>query len=346
MNIIEINGEAGGGQILRSALSLSMITGQGFRMVNIRGKRSKSGLMRQHLTCVKAAAEVCSAIVNKGSGAALHDMELEFHPGEVKSGDYMFKIGSAGSTTLLFQTLFPALMLAENVSTIEVHGGTHNPMAPTADFIERSFLPQMKKMGAVVNFKCLKYGFAPAGGGCIRAEVHPVAELSGLSLVKRGNPVSKKIQCVLVNVPESVGFRELATAKSSLGWDDNDIELRKDDVVDGVGNLLSVEKEYENVVIHSSCCGMKAKSSERVATDTVKAYLRVENSLAVVDTRLADQLLLPFALAGSGELVTISMTNHIQTNVTLIEKFCPVKFTFKDDEKGMLKVVLSSKKEI
>ena len=341
MKIIEIDGENGGGQILRSALSLSMITGQGFRMKNIRGQRSKPGLMRQHLTCVKAAAEVCSAKVNGGQGADLHDVELEFLPGSVKAGNYEFRIGSAGSTTLLFQTVLPALLFADGESQLEIHGGTHNPMAPTADFIDRSFLPQLAKMGAEVNFECVRYGFAPSGGGCIRAKINPVKELKELSLFQRGKFVSRKVQCVLANITESVGTRELASVRSSLGWNDNEFELIIDNSTDGAGNVLSIEKEYEHAVVHISNCGMKAKSAERVAIDAVKVYKNVANSEAAIDVRLADQLLLPMALVGSGGFTTITVTNHIKTNVLLIEKFCPIKFEFEEEKGGVVKVLIN-----
>ena len=344
--MIEINGENGGGQILRSALSLSMITGQGFRMKNIRGKRSKPGLMRQHLTCVKAAAEISSAELNKGNGAEMHDEELQFLPGKVNAGEYVFRIGSAGSTTLLFQTLLPALMFAGDVSSIEIHGGTHNPMAPTADFIKQAFLPQIKKMGAEVSFECLKYGFAPSGSGCIKAKINPVKRLKRISLLERGEVISRKAQCILSNVSKSVGERELSAIQSALAWGDEELELKVENDVDGAGNVLSLEEVYDNVVIHASCCGMKAKSAERVARDAMKHYLTFVNSSAAVDGKLADQLLLPMALSGLGGFSTIAMTNHIRTNVDLIKKFCDVEFDFKDDQRGLLKVVLSSKIEI
>jgi len=142
--MIQLNGQNGGGQILRTALSLSMVTGQPFHLKNIRSKRPKPGLMRQHLTCVKASAEVCDATTD---GAELHSRELIFYPNSIKSGDYTFKIGTAGSTTLVGQTLLPALWQADNSSTLTIEGGTHNSMAPPSDFISRIFLPEVKKLG-------------------------------------------------------------------------------------------------------------------------------------------------------------------------------------------------------
>ncbi|MGJ8657830.1 MAG: RNA 3'-terminal phosphate cyclase [Akkermansiaceae bacterium] len=336
--MIEINGQDGGGQILRSALSLSMITGKGFRMVKIRGGRSKPGLMRQHLTCVKAALEVCGGAA---SGADMHSTELVFKPGKVRAGDYVFKIGTAGSTTLLFQTLLPALMLTDGVSKLEVHGGTHNPMAPSADFIERAFLPQIRAMGVGVKFECVRYGFAPAGGGCIKAEIHPVSELAAISILERGGSVSKKVECVLANVRKEVATKELSSVKSSLEWGEKDVELKICDEVDGSGNALFIEEVFENAVIHITSLGAKAKSAGKVASDAVKAYRTFVKSKAAVGARLADQLLLPMALAGSGEIRTIAVTNHIGTNMKLIEKFIGVKFSVDESEPGGVLVSLS-----
>ena len=234
--------------------------------------------------------------------------------------------------------MLPALLFAETKSQLEIHGGTHNPMAPTADYIDRVFLPQIDRMGASVSFECMKYGFAPSGGGCIKTEVKPVAELKALSLFERGESISRNVQCVLANVNETVGRRELVRAQSVLGWNDDELELIIDDSVDGAGNVLSVEEVYDNVVIHASVCGMKSKTAERVANEAVKSYQITTDSEAAVDVRLADQLLLPLALSGSGGFSTIAVTNHIKTNVSLIEKFCPVKFEFDYENRGLINV--------
>ncbi len=329
--MLEINGQDGGGQILRSALSLSMITGQAFRMVDIRGKRSKPGLMRQHLTCVKAALVICGGAA---SGAEMHSTEVVFKPGKVKVGDYKFRIGTAGSTTLLFQTLLPVLMLAEGVSNVEIHGGTHNPMAPSADFIERAFLPQIRDMGVAVGFECLRYGFAPAGGGCIRAEIHPVKNLTSFSILERGALVSQDVGCVLANVREQVALKEMNKIKSELNWDEDCFSIKHCGDVDGSGNALFIEEVYENSIIHITSLGAMSKSASRVASDAVKAYEMFRKSKAAVDTRLADQLLLPLALAGSGELKTLAVTNHIRTNIQLIEKFLEVSFSVDEVDPG------------
>src|SRR5687768_4027492 len=141
MELLELDGRHGGGQLLRTALTLALCTGTGFVLTGIRAGRSKPGLMRQHLTAVRAAATVGDARVD---GDALGSDTLRFVPGRVRAGDYAFATGSAGSTTLVLQTLLPALALAGGDSVLKLEGGTHNPLAPTADFIADSFLPRVR----------------------------------------------------------------------------------------------------------------------------------------------------------------------------------------------------------
>src|SRR5689334_5065034 len=152
----------GGGQILRSSLALSVLTGKPFKIENIRANRDKPGLGRQHLTAVLAAAKICSAGV---SGAVLGSRELSFWPGKLKPGEYAFDVGSAGSTTLVFQTVLPPLMLADGPSQLQLQGGTHNIHAPPFDFLAKTFLPVVNRMGPQVNVELVRAGFFPAGGG-------------------------------------------------------------------------------------------------------------------------------------------------------------------------------------
>jgi RNA 3'-terminal phosphate cyclase (ATP) len=169
--MIKLDGQNGGGQLLRSALSLSLVTGQAFRMTAVRGLRKKPGLMRQHLTGVNAAVEISGGSVD---GAELGSTELIFNPGTVSGGDYRFSIGTAGSACLLYQTLLPALLLAKEASTLRLEGGTHNPMAPSFDFLDKCFLPQIRKMGAGVTLELERHGFFPAGGGVIHGRIEHV----------------------------------------------------------------------------------------------------------------------------------------------------------------------------
>src|SRR6185295_18962730 len=149
----------GGGQILRTALALSALTGQPFQIDRIRAQRRKPGLMRQHLTAVRAAAEVCQATV---AGDSLGSMALSFVPGAVKAGSYSFAVGTAGSATLVLQTVLPPLLVAAGPSTLTIEGGTHNPLAPPFDFLERSFLPLVARMGPQFEARLERWGFYPA----------------------------------------------------------------------------------------------------------------------------------------------------------------------------------------
>ena len=162
-NLIEIDGSAGGGQLLRTALSLSLCTGTGFTMTKIRARRSKPGLMRQHLTAVNAAAKIGNAFVE---GAELGATTLRFTPGVVTPGDYRFATGSAGSAMLVLQTVLPPLWRCDRASTLRLEGGTHNPMAPSADFLSDTFLPAVAKIGIEASLRIERPGFFPAGVAC------------------------------------------------------------------------------------------------------------------------------------------------------------------------------------
>jgi RNA 3'-terminal phosphate cyclase (ATP) len=152
----------GGGQVLRTALGLAIVTGQPITLVDIRARRKKPGLQRQHLTAVQAAAAVGAASV---AGAELGSTRLEFCPSALCSGHHRFAIGTAGSATLVLQTVLPALWAADGPSTIELSGGTHNPMAPPFDFLAQAFAPIVRRMGAGLDLELLRHGFFPAGGG-------------------------------------------------------------------------------------------------------------------------------------------------------------------------------------
>lgn len=320
--MIQLNGEQGGGQILRTALSLSMITGEPFHITNIRGKRRKGGLKRQHLTCVQAATEISDASTD---GAEMNSSELIFNPRSITPGDYHFRIGTAGSTTLLAQTLIPALLQTNQPSTLTLEGGTHNPLAPTACFIEQAFLPQLKQMGADVSVELLQHGFAPAGGGRIQVTIQPCQKLQPLHLIERGQEIDRQITCHLAHVNKSVAERELKTASKALKWDSStdDIELKTIDASDssGPGNCLSAAVRFQHVTEFSTSHGAYGKSSERVAKVAAKAINNYLASGAIVGHHLADQLLLPMALAGEGRMITTTPTNHVITNIQVIETF-------------------------
>ena len=204
--MIRIDGSfgEGGGQILRTSLSLSLATGKPFRIEKIRAGRERPGLLRQHLTAVLAAAEVGGAEVD---GATLGSTELTFSPGYVRSGEYKFSVGTAGSGTLVFQTILPALMLASEPSRLVIEGGTHNTAAPPFNFLARTFLPLVEYMGVKVQPQFERYGFYPVGGGRFRAEVHPVEALNGIQIGERGEINSRRAIAVFANLPRHIAQR-------------------------------------------------------------------------------------------------------------------------------------------
>lgn len=333
--ILQISGDSGGGQLLRSSLSLSLITGRPFRMTNIRGKRPKPGLMRQHLTCVKAAAAVCEASVD---GAELGSVELVFHPGKIAGGDYSFAIGSGGSTTLVLQTLLPALLHADAGSTLRIEGGTHNPMAPPFEFVAQCYLPVIQSMGVKATTTLERHGFMQAGGGVITAAIHPIKKWKKLKLTERGDPVETFGRVLHAHLHRDIAEREISTASALLAWPDSAIELRYATDSAGPGNTILLGARFANVCEISSGIAEQGRSAETVATGAAKGLRSYLASSAPVGVHLADQLLLPMALAGGGVFHTLALSNHIRTNMALIEQFLPVKFTVEDLDAGVLSI--------
>ena len=203
----------GGGQVLRTALALSAVTGTPFRIERIRARRKRPGLLRQHLTAVRAIAEVCSARV---SGVELGAAALSFEPGATRHGDYHFAVGTAGSAGLVFQTVLPPLLMAAGRSRLIFEGGTHNPMAPPFDFIAQTFLPLLQRMGANVSVELERPGFYPAGGGRFVVDVTGGAPLRGLSLLTRGAIERVSIKAVVSKIPQHVATREIKVLADQL----------------------------------------------------------------------------------------------------------------------------------
>lgn len=321
----------GGGQILRSALSLSMITGRPFAITGIRAGRKKPGLLRQHLTAVRAAAEICGAQVSGDEPGSQH---LRFCPGKIRAGEYRFAIGSAGSCMLVLQTVLPALWFAKGNSRVEVHGGTHNQAAPSADFICRVWEPLLARMGIEQKTTLLRHGFYPAGGGRVVSDVKPVAELAGLQLTARGEQVQMTAEALLAAVPWHVGEREVAALAAHFTLADKSIIALENRV--GPGNTLSLAIQSEQLTELFVAFGEKGISAEAVAAQVVaqaKSYLA---SPAAVGEYLADQLILPVALAGEGAFTVANLSAHLLTNIAVVEQFLAVKFACEPHSGGFL----------
>ncbi len=327
--MIQLDGSTGegGGQILRSALTLSMITGQPFSISQIRAKRPKPGLLRQHLMAVQAAARVSCAAVE---GAHLGSTSLRFVPGPIQGGHYEFAIGSAGSCTLVLQTLLPALLFANGPSTVKVSGGTHNPMAPPVQFLQRAYAPILAKMGAEIDVDLKRYGFCPAGGGQVVASVVPCERLVPIELMARGDRVDGYAEAFVAGVPANVGMRELECVGQDMGWGEPQLRMRGLPAEQGPGNALLITLQYEHVTEVFVGFGEKAVRAESVAKRTVAELRQYVAGGAAVGEHLADQIMLPMALAGAGRFTTHSVSQHALTNAEVIARFLPVDIGFEN----------------
>ncbi len=315
----------GGGQILRTALALSLVTGTPFRVERIRARRDRPGLMRQHLTAVDAAAAVGGA---EAEGATLGSPALVFRPGSVKPGQHGFAIGSAGSTGLVLQTLLPALLTASGPSTITLEGGTHNPGAPPFDFLARVFLPLIGRMGPRVEAVLERPGFYPAGGGRCTFRITPATRLMPLTLLERGAIVRRRARALVARLPRQIADRELAVVRSGLGWSEDELSAA---VVDGAargpGNVLLLELESEHVTELFTGFGERGVRAETVAEGAVQETRRYLAAGVPVGLHLADQLVVPLALAGGGTLRTTALSSHARTNLDVVRAFLPVPIT-------------------
>jgi RNA 3'-terminal phosphate cyclase (ATP) len=319
----------GGGQILRTSLSLSLATGRPFRIEKIRAGRERPGLLRQHLTAVLAAREVGRAEVD---GAALGSATLTFSPGKVCGGDYRFAVGTAGSGTLVFQTILPALLTAPEPSRITIEGGTHNPAAPPFDFLDRTFLPLINRTGPQVRLQLERYGFYPAGGGRFCAEVIPARKLQPLHIGERGEIASRRVTAVVANLPGHIAQREIETACGKLNWskDSGKIEQTRDSA--GPGNIVMIEIGSADVTEIVSAFGQVGVSAEKVATIATREAREYLVSRAAAGEHLTDQLLLPLALAGAGSFTAQKINKHARTNMAVISQFLPVRFELREEE--------------
>lgn len=324
--MIRIDGATGegGGQMLRTALSLALVTGQAFRIENIRAKREKPGLLRQHSTAVLAATEIGSA---QAEGAALGSKTLTFSPGKIRTGDFKFAVGTAGSATLVLQTVLPALMTSNGTSRLTIEGGTHNTQAPPFDFLLKTFLPVLEKMGPEVTARLERYGFYPAGGGKITVNIEPCAKLLPLQLKERGEITQRRVVAIVANLGRQIAQREVDTVGHFLGWPKESMEILETNNSAGPGNVVLIEAGSEGVMEVFTGFGRLGASAEKVASEAAGAARAYLASRAAADEHLTDQLLLPMALAGAGCFTATKLSQHARTNMEVIAEFLPVKFS-------------------
>lgn len=336
MNII-LDGSSGegGGQILRSSLALSMATGKPFRIHRIRAGRKKPGLMRQHLTCVKAAARICSAQVE---GAELGSTALSFRPGPLIPGRYAFAVGSAGSSTLVFQTLMPALLGSGMDFELTLEGGTHNPAAPPLDFLDRVYLAALRRMGAEVSLSVERRGFFPAGGGKWNVLVGPSRAPVPFEVPQRGRLLKRTAKVLWNRIPAREPERARAHLSGKLGWDPADIELEEAVESPGPGSVILAELRYEHITEMVTAFNPFGASPEAICEGLMADVRRYDDKDTPVGWRLADQLLLPMALGAGGVFRTMPVSTHTRTNIETIGEFLERRIEVVDVAEGISEV--------
>jgi len=346
MLLIDGSRGEGGGQILRSALALSLVTETPFRMEKVRAGRAKPGLLRQHLTAVNAATEVGNALVD---GAELGSQEVVFRPRSVRPGAYRFAVGTAGSASLVLQTILPPLLTASASSTLVLEGGTHNPWAPPFDFLARAFLPLLERMGAPVHAELERYGFYPAGGGRFQVKITPCRRLEALNLLDRGETKRRRAQAVVANLPGNIGHREIKVVLRRMGWTPEEVEvlvLKAEDPEEsdlpqaspGPGNVIIIEIKSEHVTELFTGFGEVDVRAEAVAERVVKEAREYMAAQVPVGAYLADQLLVPLSLAGGGSFHTLPLSSHSATNIEVIRQFLDVTIAVTQDSPARVRV--------
>lgn len=314
----------GGGQIIRTSCALSLVTGRPFRIYNVRARREKPGLQRQHLTAVTSAARIGNARVD---GAAVGSREFTFEPGHISPGDYTFSIGTAGSTTLVLQTVLPPLMIADSPSRVTLEGGTHNVHAPPFEFLQKTFLPLVSRTGPRVSLELERYGFYPPGGGRLHLSIEPATSRHRLDLVERGELLSQRARALVVKLPPGIAERELNVLSERLGWADEQLRLDTSDNAFSPGNVLTIELESGQLTEVITGVGERGVRAETVAERAVKEAQQYLSRNAPVGEHLADQLLIPLALGGGGSYLTGPLSLHTTTNIEVIKKFLDVEIS-------------------
>lgn len=331
MIIIDGSEGEGGGQVVRNSCALSLVTGQSFRIINARGKREKSGLMRQHITAIEAALAIGGAVCE---GLEVGASDFTFVPGRVAPGEYHFAVGTAGSTSLVFQTLLMPLLLAGGPSRLVLEGGTHNMLAPPFDFIARAFVPVVRRMGAHIDMRLVRHGFYPRGGGRIEVDIVP-GKLAPIDCIDRGALRSVSATALFAALPGAIAERELRTARAQLpDWPEGAFAMHQLPEEQGPGNALLLEAAFEHateIVTGFGKLGVSAESLAKTAAHRMAGFLE---SRAFAGPYLADQLLLPFALAGGGSFTTVKPSQHARTAADIIERFTGQRWVFEQQPDG------------
>ncbi|WP_284694794.1 RNA 3'-terminal phosphate cyclase [Geomonas sp. Red32] len=330
--MIEIDGSLGEGggqmrQMLRTALSLSCVTGKPFHIFNIRRMRPKPGLMRQHQVAVQSAACISSAEV---LGDQIGSVELTFLPKAVAPANYDIAIGTAGSTTMVLQTLIPPLLTSHDTSRIALSGGTHVPFSPSWEYLTEIFSPVMARLGARLDFVLDSCGFYPKGGGRVRCRIEPAASFSPLEAVHRGKLLRIVGASAVGNLPITIAERQAHAATLRLREHLGEhlpvaIDIRNLKMP-GQGTFIFLKAEYENAVAGFTSLGERGKPAELVGEEAALELIGHHDTGMPVDPHLADQLVLYLAQAtGPSRYATSRLTSHLRTNLEVTALFLDFK---------------------
>jgi RNA 3'-terminal phosphate cyclase (ATP) len=321
--ILELDGSfgEGGGQILRTSLALSLLTGRAFHLRNVRVKRRpKPGLQPQHLMSVRAAATIGNA---QTRGASLGSTDLVFEPGPVRAGTYRFDVGSAGSTGLVLHTLYlPLALRGDKPSELTLIGGTHVSTSPCFHFLDTTWRRYLERCGLRVRLRMNRPGFYPRGGGVVEAFLQPSAPLHGIRLGSRGTVKAHGFSAV-AGLDASIARRQARRAMFRLQQYGLDAEIREEAWQGGPGTVVAVELDTTPVPTLFFALGARGKPAESVADEAVdQAIAYLDAGDALVDAHSADQIVLPLALAeGASEYRVAEVTLHLTTNISVIRRF-------------------------
>lgn len=341
-NEIVIDGRQGegGGQVLRTSLSLAAALGRTVVVEHVRGGRRKPGLLRQHRTALRAVRDITGGEIE---GDELGSTAIRFAPGATPAGgDYRFGIGSAGSTMLVLQTVLPPLLLAGEPSTIILEGGTHNPSAPPFEFFAESFVPCLAAMGARVSAELIRPGFFPAGGGELRVSVQPIEDVRRFEMLQRDDGPHPSLEVLVAGLPDGIPEREWKAFQRKLHWTRDRFRITHVEGGRSAGNVMLARIPHGDFTAVFATFGQRNRTSESVGSSLgglVRAYTKTD---APVDEQLADQLLLPLALLGGGSFRCAKASRHTLTNADVIRAFLPGSIAVEPDgENGEQRVTVT-----
>jgi RNA 3'-phosphate cyclase len=343
--MILVDGAMGWGQVLRSSIALSALTLKPVKVINIRKGRPKPGLMPQHLTGIKIAAEFCNARVK---GLKIGSMKVEFYPKKHRFERKKFiNIGTAGSISLLLQTLLPLLFFSDKEIELEIKGGTAGLGAPTIEYIKYVTFPILSKLGLKMpELEIKQQGFYPRGGGLVKIKIFPSEQLKNIELLQRGDVEKINGISIAGSLPIDVAYRQANGAKKILIENFEHLEIVPKNVrTFSRGTSITLWAECEKTILGADNIGKRGVRAEKIGEDCAKELIKSIESNAALDKFMADQIIPFIALAeGKSEIKVEEITEHCRTNIRVCEEILGVKFEIdKKDKKISVKGIGYSK---